>query len=77
MRADARMRAVASNNSCDTKLQWDEAEAIRTHTTLNFYSKRNILSSSARLSTLYHNPPQSYILHISTIYQLQNIISFF
>lgn len=26
MRADARMRAVASNNSCDTKLQWDEVD---------------------------------------------------
>jgi hypothetical protein len=54
-----------------------KGKAIRTHTTLNFYSKRNILSPSARLSTLYHNPPQSYILHISTLYQLQNIISIF
>jgi hypothetical protein len=43
------------------------SKAIRTHTTLNLYSKRNILSSSARLSTLYHNPLQSYLLYISTL----------
>jgi hypothetical protein len=35
-------------------------KAIRTHGTLNFYSKRNILSSSARFSTLSHNLSQSY-----------------
>jgi hypothetical protein len=52
-------------------------KAIRTHTTLNLYSKRNILSSSARLSTLYHNPPQSCLLYISTLYQLPHIIFFF
>jgi hypothetical protein len=50
---------------------------IRTHTTLNFYSKKNILSLSVRFSTLYHNSPQSYLLHISTLYQLPYIISFF
>jgi hypothetical protein len=53
------------------------AKAICTHTTLNFYSKKNILSLSARFSTLYHKPPQSYLLHISTLYQLLRIISFF
>jgi hypothetical protein len=51
-------------------------KAIRTHTTLNFYSKRNILSPSARLSTLYHNPLQSCLLYISTLYQLSHIILF-
>jgi hypothetical protein len=53
-----------------------QPEAIRTHTTLNLYSKRNILSSSARFFTLYHNPPQSCLLYISTLYQLPHIISF-
>ena len=33
-------------------------QAIRTHITLNFYSKKNISSLSARFSTLYHNTPQ-------------------
>jgi hypothetical protein len=49
-------------------------KAIRTHTTLNFYSKRNILSLSANFFTLYHNPPQSYLLYISTLYQLLYIL---
>jgi hypothetical protein len=43
-------------------------KAIRTHTTLNSYSKRNILSWSAKLSTLYYNPLQSCLLYISTLY---------
>lgn len=34
-------------------------------------------SSSAKLSTLYHNFPQSYLLYISTLYQLTHIILFF
>ena len=53
------------------------SQAICTHTTLNFYSKKNILYLSARFSTLYHKPPQSYLFHISTLYQLLRIISFF
>jgi hypothetical protein len=36
-------------------------EAIRTHTTLNFYPKKNILSWSTKFFTLYHNPPHSYL----------------
>ena len=51
-------------------------KAIRTHTTLNFYSKRNILSPSAVMFTLYHNPLQSCLLYISTLYQLSHIILF-
>jgi hypothetical protein len=51
-------------------------EAIRTLSTLNFYPKKNILSLSAKFFTLYHNSPQSYLLHISTLYQLPHIISF-
>ena len=53
------------------------SKAIRTHTTLNFYSKRNILSPSAIMFTLYHNPLQSCLLYISTLYQLSHIILFF
>jgi hypothetical protein len=55
----------------------DKAKTIRTHTTLNFYSKRNILSPSAVMFTLYHNPLQSCLLYISTLYQLSHIILFF
>jgi hypothetical protein len=51
-----------------------ETKAIRTHTTLNFYSKRNILYLSANFFALYHNPPQSYLLYISTLYQLLYIL---
>jgi hypothetical protein len=51
-------------------------KAIRTHATLNSYSKRNILSYSAILSTLYHNLLRSYLLYISTLYQLSYIILF-
>jgi hypothetical protein len=51
-------------------------QAIRTHTTLNFYSKRNILSPSAVMFTLYNNPLQSCLLYISTLYLLPHIISF-
>jgi hypothetical protein len=35
-------------------------QAIRTHGTLNFYSKKNISSWSARFSTLSYNTPRSY-----------------
>jgi hypothetical protein len=49
---------------------------IRTHTTLNFYPKKNILSWSAKFFTLYHNPPHSCLLYIPTIYQLSYIILF-
>jgi hypothetical protein len=35
-------------------------KAIHTHGTLNFYSKRNISSWSARFSTLSYNTPRSY-----------------
>jgi hypothetical protein len=52
-------------------------EAIRTHVTLNFYSKRNILSWSARFSTLFNNSPRSQLLYISTLYQLPYIILYF
>jgi hypothetical protein len=52
------------------------AKSIRTHTTLNFYSKKNILSWSAKFFTLYHNHPHSYLLYISTLYQLSYIILF-
>jgi hypothetical protein len=44
------------------------SEAIRTHTTLNFYPKKNILSWSAKFFTLYHNPPHSCLLY--TIYSI-------
>jgi hypothetical protein len=44
-------------------------EAIRTHTTLNFYPKKNILSWSVKFFTLYHNPPHSCLLYIRTLYQ--------
>jgi hypothetical protein len=49
------------------------AQAIRTHVTLNSYSKKNILSSSAKLYTLYHNPLHPYLLYITTLYQLPHI----
>jgi hypothetical protein len=61
-------------------LQWlfsHTSKAISTHTTLNFYSKRNILSPSARLSTLYHNSLRSCLLYISTLYQQSFFYYFF
>jgi hypothetical protein len=53
---------------CVTHLLFEVDKAIRTHTTLNPYSKKNILSSSAKLSTLYHNHLRSYLLYILTLY---------
>ena len=49
--------------------------AIHTHTTLNFDSKKNILSLSEKIFTLYHNHLQSYLLYISTLYQQPYILS--
>jgi hypothetical protein len=50
---------------------------VGTHTTLNFYPKKNILSWSAKFFTLYQNPPHSCLLYIPTLYQLPHIILFF
>lgn len=36
-------------------------KTIGTYSTLNLHSKKNVLFSSARLSILYHNTPQSYL----------------
>jgi hypothetical protein len=54
----------------------DYPKAIRTHVSLNLYSKKNILSSSAKLYTLYHNLLHHYLLYITTLYQPPHIISF-
>jgi hypothetical protein len=54
----------------------EEHEAIRTHTTLFIYPKRNIPSWSARFFTLSNNSPRSQLLYISTLYQLPHILLF-
>jgi hypothetical protein len=55
---------VGAQYPCTCPLSY---KAIRTHTTLNFYPKKNILSWSAKFFTLYHNPPHSYY-SISILY---------
>jgi hypothetical protein len=54
-------------------------KAVRTHTTLNFHPKRNILSLSAKFFTLILRSSAviySYLLYISTLYQQSYILSF-
>jgi hypothetical protein len=51
-------------------------KAIRTHTTLFLYPKRNIPSWLARFFTLSNNSPRSQLLYISTLYQLPHILLF-
>jgi hypothetical protein len=70
-------RGVSTSGGILKKEPPNDGKAIRAHTTLNPYSKKNILSSSARLSTLYHNLPLSCLLYISTLYQLSHTILFF
>jgi hypothetical protein len=61
---------------CGTEVASRGAEAIRTHTTLNFYSKRNILSRQ-QSCLLYTTILCSHVYSISQLYTNYHILYYF